>query len=108
MNDIWIAGITRGHNASVCLLKNGKVVFAIEEERLSRRKYDGTPTTVMMKILDYTDKIDYVVLCHTTEDVATQRTDFTGEDIYTSFFRKTGLISRTEDPNQHPQVINLG
>ena len=108
MKDIWIAGITRGHNASVCLLKNGKVVFAIEEERLSRRKYDGTPTTVMMKILDYTDKIDYVVLCHTTEDIGNQRTDFTGEDIYTSFFRKTGLISRTEDPNQHPQVINLG
>ena len=37
-NDLWIAGITRGHNAGVCLLKNGEIVFALEEERLSRHK----------------------------------------------------------------------
>ena len=24
--DIWIAGITRGHNGAVCLLKNGEIV----------------------------------------------------------------------------------
>jgi len=109
MKDIWIAGITRGHNASVCLLKNGEIVFAIEEERMSRRKYDGTPTTVMQKILDYTDKLDFVVLCHTTEDISYQRTDFTGEDIYTSFFRKNGLItSEVDSLDNHPQVINLG
>ena len=28
----WIAAIARGHNAGVCLLKDGKVVFSIEEE----------------------------------------------------------------------------
>ena len=37
----YIAAIARGHNAGVCLLKDGEVVFSIEEERLSRRKYDG-------------------------------------------------------------------
>ena len=31
----WIAGITRGHNAGVCLLKDIEVIFALEEERLS-------------------------------------------------------------------------
>jgi len=41
--DIWIAGITRGHNGGVCLLKNGKIVFSIEEERFTRYKYDGAP-----------------------------------------------------------------
>jgi|TARA_B100001094_G_scaffold30217_1_gene25187 carbamoyltransferase len=110
--DIWIAGITRGHNASVCLLKNGEVVFAIEEERLSRRKYDGTPTTAMMKILEYTDTLEYLVICHTTEDLKTIQADFSGEDIYTAFARKTGLISRDDSQNNfdgsHPQVINLG
>ena len=40
-NSKWIAGIARGHNAGVCLLKDGEVVFSIEEERLSRQKYDG-------------------------------------------------------------------
>ena len=40
---VWIAGIARGHNSGVCLLKDGEVVFAIEEERLTRHKYDGAP-----------------------------------------------------------------
>ena len=30
---VWIAGITRGHNAGICLLKDGEIVFAVEEER---------------------------------------------------------------------------
>ena len=34
----WIAGTTRGHNAGVCLLKDGEIVFAVEEERLSTCK----------------------------------------------------------------------
>ena len=47
--DLWIAAIARGHNAGVCLLKNGEVVFSIEEERLSRHKYDGGPLASMIK-----------------------------------------------------------
>ena len=35
---VWIAGIASGHNAGVCLLKDGEIVFAIEEERLTRQK----------------------------------------------------------------------
>ena len=27
----WIAGITRGHNGATCLLKDGEVVFYLEE-----------------------------------------------------------------------------
>ena len=50
----WIAAITRGHNGGVCLLNDGKIVFAIEEERLSRQKYDGGPFASMVKILAYT------------------------------------------------------
>jgi carbamoyltransferase len=30
-----------GHNTSVCLFKNNNLIFAIEEERLSRKKNDG-------------------------------------------------------------------
>lgn len=47
---VWIAGIARGHNAGVCLLKDGEVVFAIEEERLTRQKYDGAPYAAIVKI----------------------------------------------------------
>ena len=47
----YIVGITRGHNAGVCLLKDGEIVFSIEEERLSRQKYDGGPFASIYKIL---------------------------------------------------------
>lgn len=89
----WIAGIARGHNGGVCLLKDGEVVFSIEEERLSRRKYDGGPYASMVKILDYTDKIDYLVVAHTQalEETA-GKVDFTGDDVYTGLARKLRLI----------------
>ena len=47
---VWIAGIARGHNAGVCLLKDGEIVFSIEEERLTRIKYDGAPLASILKI----------------------------------------------------------
>lgn len=106
--DVWIAGIARGHNAGVCLLKNGEIVFSIEEERLSRNKYDGSPFAAMVKILDYTDKLDYLVVAHTQSlnDTA-GRIDFTGDDMYTGLARKLGLIDRKANLYNHPQVIDL-
>lgn len=106
--DIWIAALARGHNSSVCLLKNGEIVFSIEEERLSRNKYDGGPYAAMLKILDYTDKIDYLVIAHTQSLQETAgKVDFSGDDIYTGLARKLGLINRKENPYKHPQVIDL-
>lgn len=104
----WIAGITRGHNAGVCLLKDGEVVFAIEEERLSRNKYDGGPYASMVKILDYTDRLDYLVVAHTQPLKETAgRVDFTGDDPYTGMARKLGLIDRKADIFNHPQVLDF-
>ena len=107
-NTGYIAAITRGHNAGVCLLKDGEIVFAIEEERFSRHKYDGGPYASMVKILEYTDKIDYLVVAHTQSLAETAgRVDFTGDDVYTGIARKLGLISRKENPYEHPQVVDL-
>jgi carbamoyltransferase len=107
-NDIWIAGIARGHNAGVCLLKNGEIVFSIEEERLSRKKYDGGPYAGMVKILDYTDKLDYLVIAHTQGLYDTAgKVDFSGDDVYTGLARKLGLIDQSIQSPQHPQVIDL-
>lgn len=103
----WIAAIARGHNSGVCLLHNGEVVLSVEEERLSRCKYDGGPLASMVKILDYTDKLDYLVIAHTQPLGQAGTIDFTGDDIYTGMARKLGLISRNEDPHNHPQVIDL-
>jgi carbamoyltransferase len=105
---MWIAGITRGHNASICLLKDGEIIFSIEEERLSRHKYDGGPFAAMTKILNYTDHLDYLVIAHTQPLKETAgKVDFTGDDIYTGFARKLGLIDRKADIYFHPQVIDL-
>ena len=105
---LWIAGITRGHNAGVCLLKDGEIVFAIEEERLSRHKYDGGPYAAMVKILEYTDKLDYLVIAHTQPlQESAGKVDFTGDDVYTGLARKLGLIERLRHNANHPQVIDF-
>lgn len=108
MSTGYIAAITRGHNAGVCLLKDGEIVFSIEEERLSRHKYDGGPYVSMIKILEYTDKIDYLVIAHTqTLKESAGKVDFIGEDVYTGLARKLGLIDRKADLYNHPQVVDL-
>ena len=107
-NPIWIAGIARGHNAAVCLLKDGELVFSSEEERFSRHKYDGGPLAGIVKILDYTNKLDYLVIAHTQnlQDTA-GRIDFTGDDVYTGLARKLGLIDPKQDLYNHPQIIDV-
>tara|TARA_A200000159_G_scaffold78308_1_gene72616 strand:- start:1778 stop:3571 length:1794 start_codon:yes stop_codon:yes gene_type:complete len=107
----WIAAITRGHNAGVCLLKDGELVFAVEEERLSRRKYDGGPLNSLLKVKEYTDKLDYLVVAHTqlmTKDCATL--EYSGEPVYIGMARKLGLIDDGHlNPNElHPQVVDVG
>jgi carbamoyltransferase len=91
----YIAGIARGHNAGVCLLKDGEIVFAIEEERLSRYKYDGGPLASMVKILEYTDKIDYLAISHTQINDEPMN-DYVRQDVYTALARKLRLI---DDPD---------
>jgi carbamoyltransferase len=102
----YILGIARGHNAGACLLKDGEVVFSIEEERLSRMKYDGGPYASMMKVLEYTNKIDYLVIAHTQGLETAGRVEFSGDDVYTGLARKLGLIEQHHQ-RPHPQVIDL-
>ncbi len=66
MRDIWIAGIGTGHNASTCLLKNGELVFYIEEERLTRQKYDDKPFLSIDEIFKYTNHLDYLAVSSNT------------------------------------------
>ena len=104
----YILGISRGHNAGVCLLKDGEIVFSVEEERLSRQKYDGGPYAGICKVKEYTDKVDYIVVSHTQSlnDTA-GRVDYTGDNVYTGLARKLGLIDRKQNPYNHSQVIDL-
>ena len=38
---IYILGTATSHDGSACLLKDGKIAFAIEKERITRIKHDG-------------------------------------------------------------------
>ena len=90
----WIAAISRGHNAGVCLMKDGEIVFALEEERLTRVKYDGAPLASIVKIKEYTDKLDYFVIAHTTPMTCHDevKLDYCQDDPYYGLARKLGLI----------------
>lgn len=56
----YVLGLNRHHNGSICLLKDGEIVYHIEEERLSRLKTDHAPLLCITKLRDYTDRIDIV------------------------------------------------
>jgi len=60
-----ILGVHDGHNASVCLLEDGKIQMVLEEERLVRVKnFSGFPTKAISTIFSTfdisADDIDYV------------------------------------------------
>jgi len=106
MSTGYILSVTRGHNGGACLLKDGEIVFHIEEERLTRQKYDGGPYASLIKTLEYTDKIDYLVVAHTQPLEQGAQVDFSGDDVYTGLARKLGLIERNRDNRNHPQVLD--
>jgi carbamoyltransferase len=91
MSDVYILGMSRGHNSSVCLLKNGEVVFYIEEERLSRLKHDGTPLRALELVKNYTNKLDAVAIGHTDNNLP--KADWCPENVYVEFLRKHHLIN---------------
>ncbi len=60
-----ILGLHDGHTASACVLKEGKIVSAVEEERLTRIKnQSGFPRQAILKSLDIAgisvDDVDFV------------------------------------------------
>ncbi|MEE9604950.1 MAG: carbamoyltransferase C-terminal domain-containing protein [Candidatus Scalindua sp.] len=68
-----ILGITDSHNSSACILENGNIIAACEEERFSRVKSDnGFPlqsVKVLLEEFNWSNKeIDYVAVSPTTFD----------------------------------------
>lgn len=50
---IYVLGAGLSHDGSVCLLADGKIVLAIEKERITRRKHDGgNDRAAMQYVLD--------------------------------------------------------
>lgn len=83
---MWILGINIGHNGSTALFKDGELIFYIEEERLTRVKYDGGPFAGIDLAYQYTDHVDFLAICSTNNDFPI--ISWNTEDVYSSVVRK--------------------
>lgn len=80
-----ILAINPGHNGSAALISDGEVKYYVEEERLSRAKYDGNPFKAMIDIMSKWE-VHELVICGTGQE--DHRLPWTGEDSYTALVRK--------------------
>jgi len=80
-----VMGINPGHNGSAALVSDGKLVYFVEEERLSRMKYDGNPFKAMIDIMSKWH-VDELVIGGTGQE--RHQLPWTGEDSYTALVRK--------------------
>lgn len=95
-----IVAVSRGHNASTTLMVDGEIIFYLEEERLSRRKYDGCPLLGILEASKYVDHIDHLIICHTHR--TGPQTDWTGVDLYKGWAMKLfGLQPDQEEMEIH-------
>ena len=90
-----ILAINPGHNGSAAFLIDGEIKFYIEEERLSRSKYDGNPYRGIIEALQY--GVDIIVLGGTSNKFP--QLPWTGEDPYSALVRKF---------NPNVKIYNLG
>ncbi len=82
---VTVLAINPGHNGSTALIVDGELQVYIEEERLSRQKYDGNPYRGMIDLLTKT-KIDFLVMGGTGQE--DHRLPWTGESSYHALVRK--------------------
>ena len=78
-----ILAVNPGHNGSAAYLVDGKTVFYIEEERLTRAKYDANPFRGILTALE--GGIDVLVIGGTHKQPSLT---WTGEDPFTGLVRK--------------------
>ena len=82
-----ILGIHPGHNGSAALVSDGKLVYYLEEERLSKYKRDGNPFRVMIDICSKY-KINELVIGGTNENSEHNKLPWNKESPYISLIRK--------------------
>jgi len=78
-----ILAVNPGHNGSAAYLVDGKTEFYIEEERLSRAKYDGNPFRGILEAIQ--GGVDFLVIGGTHDQ---PKLTWTGEDAFTALVRK--------------------
>lgn len=95
-----IMAINPGHNGSMAFLVDGKLEVYVEEERLSRSKYDGNPYKAMIQVLE-NYHVDELLIGGTgeTDDYKEHKIPWTGESSWAALVRKY---------NPDAQITNIG
>lgn len=97
---MWLLAVNTGHNGATALYKDSELIYYIEEDRLSRAKYDGNPFLGLEKAFEYTDAINFLIIC-TTSNALIPEMPWTVEDPYTCYVRK-------KQPGHKFQTVKLG
>jgi len=66
---MWVLGLNLGHNGSAALYNDTTLIYYVEEERLTKNKYDGHPIAGIDLAYKYTDHVDLLLICHTRNHV---------------------------------------
>ena len=82
-----ILGINPMHNGSDALVSDGKLVYYLEEERLSKWKYDANPFRIIADVCSKY-KVDELVIGGTNNELEFNELPFTEENIYYASVRK--------------------
>ena len=86
-----ILGVNPSHNGSVCLLSDGELILYLEEERLTKKKYDELPLKSILYILDKYS-VDDIALAGI--NLVKTPSSFFKEPVENLIFRKLGFNSK--------------
>ena len=100
-----ILGINPFHNGSVCVLSDGKVIYFLEEERLSRLKKDANPFRVILDIINKY-QIDEIALAGINLNDA--KLNYSLEDPFLALIRKFNIpIKNTTQLSENHHLTHL-
>jgi carbamoyltransferase len=81
-----IVGVSRVHNSAVALIKDGELIFHLENERLSNIKYDAYPFLTLAKLPEYVDHVDEIGVAGVGRTVPVEC--FAEHDAYTVYITR--------------------
>ncbi len=84
-----IAGLNLSHNGSICLLDDGEINFYIEEERLSKRKYDNRCYHALKKLINYNP--EYISVVSLNRDNENDKEIY--KNIFIDYFPNSKIIN---------------
>jgi carbamoyltransferase len=100
-----ILGIHPGHNGSAAVVSDGKLVYYLEEERLSRKKRDGNPFRAMIDICSKY-KIDELVIGGTNDPRENNVLVWSYESPFSAFIRKYNPNLKTTWSNKEHHLLH--